>query len=344
MNYVKSLAKQLGPKGIRVNGVAPGPIWTPLQVSGGAIQEKLKQFGGQTPLGRPGQPAELASIYVQLAASDASFCHRTSLRLFGRKRSAVGAGSRASAPRKFADARGSSSAITLHMTNEISSPDPDQSDNARTGVTRRKMLATSAGALVGASMIGRAQGATTTDIGDMKPHVDFSLHGKSALVTGAARGIGRAIAVALAAAGADVMGLDICAVAAPNLVYPPATADDLAATGKLVEAQKRRWIGVTADIRHMAAMKTAVERTVKEFGKLDIAIANAAIQICGSLAEMSDENWKNVIDVNLNGTANTLRACPICSRENTGASSSSRRGRGGTGSRTPRRMRPRNGA
>jgi len=73
MNYVKSLAKQLGPKGIRVNGVAPGPIWTPLQVSGGASQEKLKGFGSQTPLGRPGQPAELASIYVQLAASDASY-------------------------------------------------------------------------------------------------------------------------------------------------------------------------------------------------------------------------------------------------------------------------------
>jgi NAD(P)-dependent dehydrogenase (short-subunit alcohol dehydrogenase family) len=72
-NYIKSLAKQLGPKGIRVNGVAPGPIWTPLQVSGGASQEKLKEFGSKTPLGRPGQPAELASIYVQLAADDASF-------------------------------------------------------------------------------------------------------------------------------------------------------------------------------------------------------------------------------------------------------------------------------
>ncbi|RYY63599.1 MAG: SDR family oxidoreductase [Chitinophagaceae bacterium] len=72
-NYVRSLAKQLAPKGIRVNGVAPGPIWTPLQVSGGATMEKLKQFGGQTPLGRPGQPAELASIYVQLAADDASY-------------------------------------------------------------------------------------------------------------------------------------------------------------------------------------------------------------------------------------------------------------------------------
>ena len=73
MNYVKSLAKQLAPKGIRVNGVAPGPIWTPLQVSGGATQEKLENFGEQTPLGRAGQPAELASIYVQLAADDASY-------------------------------------------------------------------------------------------------------------------------------------------------------------------------------------------------------------------------------------------------------------------------------
>jgi NAD(P)-dependent dehydrogenase (short-subunit alcohol dehydrogenase family) len=73
VNYVKSLAKQLGPKGIRVNAVAPGPIWTPLQVAGGASMEKLEQFGSQTPLGRPGQPAELGSIYVQLAASDASY-------------------------------------------------------------------------------------------------------------------------------------------------------------------------------------------------------------------------------------------------------------------------------
>lgn len=72
-SYVKSLAKQLGPKGIRVNGVAPGPIWTPLQISGGATAEKLKTFGAQTVFGRPGQPVELASIYVQLAASDGSF-------------------------------------------------------------------------------------------------------------------------------------------------------------------------------------------------------------------------------------------------------------------------------
>lgn len=74
-NWTISLAKQLGPKGIRVNAVAPGPIWTPLQVSGGATMEKLEDFGSYTTLGRPGQPAELASIYVQLAAADASFAN-----------------------------------------------------------------------------------------------------------------------------------------------------------------------------------------------------------------------------------------------------------------------------
>ena len=73
MNFVKSLAKMLGPQGIRVNGVAPGPIYTPLQISGGASKEKFENFGGNYPLGRAGQPAELASIYVQLAAEDATY-------------------------------------------------------------------------------------------------------------------------------------------------------------------------------------------------------------------------------------------------------------------------------
>jgi NAD(P)-dependent dehydrogenase (short-subunit alcohol dehydrogenase family) len=73
MNFVKSLAKQLGSKGIRVNGVAPGPVWTALQISGGAAPEKQKHFGSHTPLGRAGMPAELGGIYVQLADNQGSF-------------------------------------------------------------------------------------------------------------------------------------------------------------------------------------------------------------------------------------------------------------------------------
>ena len=80
MAFTKALAKQLGPKGIRVNAVAPGPVWTPLQVSGGQTAEGLQKFGGDTPLGRPGEPAELGPIYVLLADNAASY---TSGSLFG---------------------------------------------------------------------------------------------------------------------------------------------------------------------------------------------------------------------------------------------------------------------
>jgi NAD(P)-dependent dehydrogenase (short-subunit alcohol dehydrogenase family) len=73
MIFTKALAKQTAKKGIRVNGVAPGPFWTPLQVSGGQTEEKLVQFGGDTPLGRPGQPAEIAPVYVALASADATY-------------------------------------------------------------------------------------------------------------------------------------------------------------------------------------------------------------------------------------------------------------------------------
>ena len=71
--FTKSLAKQLGPKGIRVNAVAPGPYWTVLQSSGGQPEEKVRQFGADTPLGRPGQPVEIAPLYVTLASDACSF-------------------------------------------------------------------------------------------------------------------------------------------------------------------------------------------------------------------------------------------------------------------------------
>lgn len=71
--FTKGLAKQLAPKGIRVNAVAPGPIWTPLQPSHGQSSEKLEKFGSDTPLGRAGQPAEVAPAFVYLASQESSY-------------------------------------------------------------------------------------------------------------------------------------------------------------------------------------------------------------------------------------------------------------------------------
>ena len=73
MIFTKGLAKQLADRGIRVNAVAPGPFWTPLQVTGGQIPDKIPEFGKSTPMGRAGQPAELAGLYVLLASNEASY-------------------------------------------------------------------------------------------------------------------------------------------------------------------------------------------------------------------------------------------------------------------------------
>jgi NAD(P)-dependent dehydrogenase (short-subunit alcohol dehydrogenase family) len=81
--FTKGLADQLAPKGIRVNAVAPGPIWTPLQPSDGQPQEKIEQFGEETPLGRMGQPAELAPAYVFLASAESSYVAGETLNVNG---------------------------------------------------------------------------------------------------------------------------------------------------------------------------------------------------------------------------------------------------------------------
>ncbi|WP_238083017.1 MULTISPECIES: SDR family oxidoreductase [Pseudescherichia] len=73
LNFTRGLAKQVAEKGIRVNSVAPGPVWTALQISGGQPQEKLPQFGQSTPLKRAGQPAEVAAVYVYLASQESSY-------------------------------------------------------------------------------------------------------------------------------------------------------------------------------------------------------------------------------------------------------------------------------
>jgi NAD(P)-dependent dehydrogenase (short-subunit alcohol dehydrogenase family) len=87
LNFSKCLAKQLAERGIRVNAVAPGPFWTALQPSGGQFPDHLAEFGADTPLGRPGQPAEIAPLYVLLASNEASF---TTGQVFGATGGEVG--------------------------------------------------------------------------------------------------------------------------------------------------------------------------------------------------------------------------------------------------------------
>ena len=81
--FSKSLAQQVVSKGIRVNVVAPGPVWTPLQVAGGQPKEKLKEFGTQSPMGRPGQPVEMAPLYVFLASAESSYVNGETLNANG---------------------------------------------------------------------------------------------------------------------------------------------------------------------------------------------------------------------------------------------------------------------
>ncbi|MEE1619817.1 SDR family oxidoreductase [Zafaria sp. Z1313] len=86
-SFTKGLAMQLAPKGIRVNAVAPGPVWTPLQVSDGQPKDKLPEFGHNTPLGRAGQPVEVAPAYVFLASAESSYVVGETLNVNGGKAS-----------------------------------------------------------------------------------------------------------------------------------------------------------------------------------------------------------------------------------------------------------------
>jgi NAD(P)-dependent dehydrogenase (short-subunit alcohol dehydrogenase family) len=127
------------------------------------------------------------------------------------------------------------------------------------------------------------------------------------VVTGAARGIGRAAAVALGAAGADVAGIDIAGSVSPILDYEPATGDDLSETGRRVTDCGTRWAQFVADQRRIDDVRAAANGVVAQWGGVDVVFANAGIQAFKPLVEMSDADWHDQIDVNLNGTANVLR-------------------------------------
>jgi SDR family mycofactocin-dependent oxidoreductase len=135
----------------------------------------------------------------------------------------------------------------------------------------------------------------------------MSLTGKVAFVTGGARGQGRSHAVALAEAGADVAVCDI-GFKLPTVKYPLGTAEEIDETVRLIEKSGRRGLGFVADVRDRAAVQQAVDDTVATFGKVDILCANAGVFSRGTVAELSDEAWRTMLDVNLTGVFNALRA------------------------------------
>jgi SDR family mycofactocin-dependent oxidoreductase len=129
-----------------------------------------------------------------------------------------------------------------------------------------------------------------------------------ALITGAARGQGRAHAVRLSAEGADIIALDIAGPLPPSVPYDSATPDDLAETARLVSANGRRIITAVVDTRDLDALRTAVDGAVGELGRLDVVVANAGI--CGPAAwdQITADAFRDTIDTNVTGTWNTVMA------------------------------------
>jgi len=134
------------------------------------------------------------------------------------------------------------------------------------------------------------------------------LAGRVAVITGAARGIGRAVCVAMAREGASVAGIDIAGPVSDTLDVSPAGPEDLEETGRLVRGAGASWQSHRLDQRDLPALRAAAERIAAGFGGIDILFANAGIQGFRPILEMRDADWHDQIDVNLTGTANALRA------------------------------------
>jgi NAD(P)-dependent dehydrogenase (short-subunit alcohol dehydrogenase family) len=184
---------------------------------------------------------------------------------------------------------------------------------SESGVTRRMFMMSGAGALAMAATAQQsalAQSGRATEAGQTWPGQLWNapLSGKVAVVTGAARGIGRSIAVDMAANGADIVGIDITSVVSPIVEYPASTPSDLEETGRLVRAHGRKFLAITADIRDLSALRSAAERAEQSMGKIDIVVANAGIQAFQPILGMDDKHWDDVLHTNLFGTANTVRA------------------------------------
>ena len=134
------------------------------------------------------------------------------------------------------------------------------------------------------------------------------LEGRVAFITGAARGQGRAHAVRMANEGADIIAVDIADKLPDGVVYPPATAEDLSETVRLVEATNHRILAFTVDTRDYDALREAVDDGVAQLGRLDIIVANAGIAIPQAWNDITPESFRDVLDINVTGTWNTVMA------------------------------------
>jgi NAD(P)-dependent dehydrogenase (short-subunit alcohol dehydrogenase family) len=171
-------------------------------------------------------------------------------------------------------------------------------------MSRRRLLGAGATALVSTALYGNAEG----QMARQGYGSNDLLKGRVAVVTGAARGIGRAAAVAMARSGATIAGIDICDTVDPRSGVTPATRADLAETGRLVQSLGSRWEGYIADQRNLVALRTTCGQVERAFSRVDVLFANAGIQSFWPLLEMQDPDWNLTIDVNLTGTANAIRA------------------------------------
>lgn len=134
------------------------------------------------------------------------------------------------------------------------------------------------------------------------------LAGRVAFVTGAARGQGRSHCVRLARAGADVVAIDACGPVAANNGYPASSPEDLAETTSLVESEGRKMLAAQVDVRDAAGQQRVVDEAITQFGRLDIVVANAGVLNWGRLWEISAQQWQDVLDTNLTGVWNTIKA------------------------------------
>jgi SDR family mycofactocin-dependent oxidoreductase len=134
------------------------------------------------------------------------------------------------------------------------------------------------------------------------------LRDKVVFITGAARGQGRSHAVRMATEGANIIAVDIAAPLPPSVPYDSATPDDLAETVRLVEETGQGIVAAQADTRDLQALQDVVDKGVAEFGRLDVIVANAGITAPQPWNEITPESFRDVMEVNVTGTWNTVMA------------------------------------